>query len=70
MKTLGRVDFAQDPRIPATKIRELAEGAYIERKQPVVLIGECGHRQKSSGNRTLPRRLPAEKARGFTTGLR
>ena len=42
MKTLEEFDFAQAPQIPAAKIRELAEGGYIERAEPVVLIGECG----------------------------
>src|SRR6202521_4365840 len=42
LKTLEEFDFAQAPRIPAAKIRELAEGGYIERNEPVVLIGECG----------------------------
>jgi len=42
MKTLEDFDFAQAPRIPAAQIRELAEGGYIERSEPVVLIGECG----------------------------
>src|SRR6204780_3128751 len=42
LKTLEEFDFAQAPRIPAAKIRELAEAGYIERGQPVVLIGECG----------------------------
>ena len=41
MKTLEEFDFAQAPQIPAAKIRELAEGGYIERNEPVVLIGEC-----------------------------
>src|SRR5579863_2393947 len=30
MKPLEEFDFAQAPRIPAAKIRELAEGGYIE----------------------------------------
>jgi DNA replication protein DnaC len=42
MKALEEFDFAQAPQIPAAKIRELAEGGYIERNEPVVLIGECG----------------------------
>ena len=42
MKTLEEVDFAQAPKIPAPRIRELAEGGYIDRSEPVVLIGECG----------------------------
>ena len=32
MKTLEEFDFAQAPQIPAARIRELAEGGYIERK--------------------------------------
>jgi len=42
MKTLEEFDFSQAPQIPAAKIRELAEGGYIDRSEPVVLIGECG----------------------------
>jgi len=42
LKTLEEFDFAQAPQIPAARIRELAEGGYIERKEPIVLIGECG----------------------------
>lgn len=42
IKTLEEFDFAQSPQIPAAKVRELAEGGYIERSEPVVLIGECG----------------------------
>src|SRR5258708_15625451 len=42
MKTLEEFDFSQAPQIQAAKIRELAEGGYIERNEPVVLIGECG----------------------------
>ena len=42
MKTLEEFDFAQASQIPAARIRELAEGGYIERKEPIVLIGECG----------------------------
>jgi DNA replication protein DnaC len=41
IKALEEFDFAQAPQIPAAKIRELAEGGYIERNEPVVLIGEC-----------------------------
>src|SRR6266567_5161888 len=42
MKTLEEFDFAQAPKISSARIRELAEGGYIERSEPVVLIGECG----------------------------
>ncbi len=42
VKTLDEFDFTQAPAISVTKIRELAEGGYIERAEPVVFIGECG----------------------------
>jgi DNA replication protein DnaC len=42
LKTLEEFDFQQAPQIPAAKIRELSEGGYIERAEPVVLMGECG----------------------------
>ena len=42
MKTLEEFDFGQAPQIPAARIRELAEGGYIDRSEPIVLIGECG----------------------------
>jgi DNA replication protein DnaC len=42
MKTLEEFDFSQAPQIPAARLRELAEGGYIERSEPVVFLGECG----------------------------
>jgi len=42
LKTLEEFDFSKAPQIQASKIRELAEGGYIQRSEPVVLIGECG----------------------------
>src|SRR5438105_5448888 len=42
MKTLEEFDFNQAPQIPSAKVRELAEGGYIERAEPVVFMGECG----------------------------
>src|SRR6478672_13403562 len=39
IKTLEEFDFTQAPRLPAAKIRHLAEGGYIERSEPIVLIG-------------------------------
>jgi len=42
MKTLEEFDFGPAPRIPAARVRELAEGGYIDRSEPVVFIGECG----------------------------
>jgi DNA replication protein DnaC len=42
MKTLEDFDFSQAPEIPANQVRELAQGGYIDRTEPVVLIGDCG----------------------------
>src|SRR5207237_1751562 len=42
LKTLEEFDFNQAHQIPAAKIRELAEGGYIERAEPVVFMGEGG----------------------------
>ena len=42
MKTLEEFDFGQAPRIPAARVRELADGGYIDRSEPVVFIGDCG----------------------------
>jgi len=42
LKTLEQFDFNQAPQIPAGLLRQLAEGGYIERAEPVILLGECG----------------------------
>jgi DNA replication protein DnaC len=42
VKTLEEFNYTQSPHITAAKMRDLAEGGYIERAEPVVLIGECG----------------------------
>ena len=42
VKTLEEFDFGEAPVVSATKIRELAEGGYIERAEPVVFVGDCG----------------------------
>ena len=42
MKTLEEFDFTQSPNVTAAKMRDLAEGGYIERAEPVLFIGECG----------------------------
>jgi DNA replication protein DnaC len=42
LETLEEFDFNQARQVPAAKIRELAEGGYIERAEPVVFTGECG----------------------------
>jgi DNA replication protein DnaC len=42
MKTLDEFDFTKAPQIKPTEIHELAQGGYIERAEPVILIGDCG----------------------------
>ncbi|MDQ3258045.1 MAG: IS21-like element helper ATPase IstB [Acidobacteriota bacterium] len=42
LKTLDEFDFGQSPQVAATRIRELAEGGYLERSEPVIFLGECG----------------------------
>jgi DNA replication protein DnaC len=42
MKTPDDFDFSKAPQVPATKIHELAQGGYIERAEPIILIGDCG----------------------------
>lgn len=42
VKTLEEFDFNQSPLVTAAKMRDLAGGGYIERAEPVLLIGDCG----------------------------
>ena len=42
MKTLEEFDYTQSPNVTAAKMRDLAEGGYIDRARPVLFIGECG----------------------------
>src|ERR1017187_328745 len=42
VKTLEEFDYTQTPLVNAAKMRDLSEGGYIERAEPVLLIGECG----------------------------
>lgn len=41
-KTLEEFDFEQAPQIMATQIHQLAQGEYLQRSEPIILIGECG----------------------------
>jgi DNA replication protein DnaC len=42
IKTLEEFDFNITPQIAATKLRDLAQGSYIERAEPVLFIGDSG----------------------------
>lgn len=41
-KTLEQFDFSQAPKISAAQMRDLADGGYIERAEPILFIGDCG----------------------------
>ena len=41
-KTLEEFDFSQAPKISAAQMRDLADGGYIDRAEPILLIGDCG----------------------------
>ena len=42
VKTLDEFDFSQVPQVPAARVRQLAEGEYLARAEPVILLGEPG----------------------------
>ena len=42
IKTLEEFDFNIAPQIAATRLRDLAQGGYIERAEPVLFIGDSG----------------------------
>lgn len=42
VKTLEEFDFSKAPVVPAGRIRSLAEGGYLQRGEPVILLGDCG----------------------------
>src|SRR5436853_958712 len=41
-KTLDEFDFSQAVKVNAAQMQELAQGGYIERAEPVILIGDSG----------------------------
>ena len=42
VKTLEDFHFDEAPIIPAAQIRKLAEGGYLSRSEPIVLVGDTG----------------------------
>jgi DNA replication protein DnaC len=42
MKTLEEFDFEKTKQVQASQIRELGEGGYLKRSEPIIFIGECG----------------------------
>ena len=41
-KTVDEFDFSQSPKVSGRRIKELAEGHYIDRAQPVIFLGDAG----------------------------
>lgn len=42
MKTLDEFDFAAAPHIPAVLVRSLSDGGYMQRAEPIIMIGDSG----------------------------
>ena len=42
LKTLDEFDFSNAPHIAAASVRNLAEGGYLSRSEPVIFLGETG----------------------------
>lgn len=42
VKTLDEFQFSVTPHISASKLKELADGSYIQRAEPVLFIGDSG----------------------------
>jgi DNA replication protein DnaC len=42
VKTLEEFQFEETPHIPAARIRNLAEGGYLQRSEPIIFLGETG----------------------------
>ena len=70
VKTLEEFDYTQSPNVTAAKMRDLAEGGYIERAEPVLFIGECGTGKTHLAHRTLRGGMPAEAPGPFHHGGR
>jgi DNA replication protein DnaC len=42
VKTLEEFKFSDAPHLPAMQIRNLAEGGYLKRSEPIIFLGETG----------------------------
>ena len=42
VKTLEDFAFSDAPHIPAARVRNLAEGGYLSRSEPIIFLGETG----------------------------
>lgn len=65
MKTLEEFDFERNAKVSAQQIHELAQGDYIGKAEPIIFIGDSGHRQDPSADWSGSRCLPAKAARAL-----
>lgn len=42
LKTLEEFDFSEAKKVSAAQVAQLAQGDYIDRSEPVLLVGDCG----------------------------
>jgi DNA replication protein DnaC len=42
VKTLEEFDFQCAPHLPVMLLRDLSEGGYLERKEPIIFLGDAG----------------------------
>lgn len=42
VKTLEEFEFSEAPHLPVALLRNLAEGGYLTRSEPIILLGETG----------------------------
>jgi DNA replication protein DnaC len=42
VKTLDDFHFEEAPHLPAAQIRQLAEGGYLSRSEPIIFLGDAG----------------------------
>lgn len=42
VKTLEEFDFSQAPALSASQMMGLASGGYLERREPILFLGDCG----------------------------
>ena len=68
MKTLEEFEFARAPQIPAAKIRELAEGGYIDAGRTGGADRRMWHRQDASGVGAVRGSMPSETASALHDG--
>ena len=68
VKTLEEFDYTQSPNVSAAKMRELAEGGYLERAEPSSVHRGMRDGENPSSDRAVCGGLPAEEASAVRHG--